>query len=89
MLFRSNVSAKKNLNSALKFIGLFNENKEQFNILRKKIKLDKSDIENLIEQRNLARKDKDFKKADAIRLDLEKNGILIEDLNDKTHWKHK
>ena len=84
-----NVSAKKNLNSALKFIGLFNENKEQFNILRKKIKLDKSDIENLIEQRNLARKNKDFKKADAIRLDLEKNGILIEDLNDKTHWKHK
>ena len=46
-------------------------------------------FENLIEQRHLARKNKDFKKADAIRLDLEKNGILIEDLNDKTHWKHK
>ena len=30
--------AKKNLNSALKFIGLFNENKEQFNIIRKKTK---------------------------------------------------
>ncbi|NCU71006.1 MAG: cysteine--tRNA ligase, partial [Candidatus Fonsibacter lacus] len=45
--------------------------------------------ENLIDQRNLARKNKDFKKADAIRLDLEKNEILIEDLNDKTHWKHK
>ena len=35
------------------------------------------------------RKNKDFQKADTIRLDLEKNGILIEDLNDKTHWKHK
>ena len=81
--------AKKNLNSALKFIGLFNENKEQFNIIRKKTKLSISDIENLIDQRNLARKNKDFKKADAIRLDLEKNEILIEDLNDKTHWKHK
>ena len=81
--------AKKNLNSALKFIGLFNENKEQFNIIRKKTKLSISDIKNLIDQRNVARKNKDFKKADAIRLDLEKNEILIEDLNDKTHWKHK
>lgn len=83
------VTAKKDLNSALKFLGLFNENQEQFNILRKKSKLDIREIENLIEQRNLARKDKDFKKADIIRLNLEKNGILIEDLNDKTHWKHK
>ena len=82
-------AAKKDLNSALKFIGLFDQNEEQFNSLRKKSNLDESEIENLIEQRNLARKDKDFKKADKIRLDLEKNGILIEDLNDKTHWKYK
>jgi cysteinyl-tRNA synthetase len=81
--------ARKDLNSALKFIGLFNENEEQFNVLRKKTKLNLSEIEKLIEQRNLARKNKDFQKADTIRLDLEKNGILIEDLNDKTHWKHK
>jgi cysteinyl-tRNA synthetase len=83
------VKARKDLNSALKFIGLFNENEEQFNVLRKKTKLDLSEIEKLIEQRNLARKNKDFQKADTLRLDLEKNGILIEDLNDKTHWKHK
>ena len=82
-------TAKKDLNSALKFIGLFDQSEEQFNILRKKTNLDESEIENLIKQRNLARKDKDFKKADKIRLDLEKNGILIEDLNDKTHWKYK
>ena len=82
-------TAKRDLNSALKFLGLFNENQEQFNVLRKKSKLDVREIEKLIEQRNFARKDKDFKKADIIRLDLEKNGILIEDLNDKTHWKHK
>jgi cysteinyl-tRNA synthetase len=83
------VKARKDLNSALKFIGLFNENEEHFNVLRKKTKLDLSEIEKLIEQRNFARKNKDFQKADTIRLDLEKNGILIEDLNDKTHWKHK
>jgi len=83
------VDAKKDLNSALKFLGLFEQSEEQFNSLRKKSNLDISEIENLIEQRNIARKNKDFKKADKIRLDLEKNGILIEDLNDKTHWKHK
>ena len=82
-------AAKKDLNSALKFIGLFDQSEEQFSSLRKKSNLDVSEIENLIEQRNLSRKDKDFKKADKIRLDLEKNGILIEDLNDKTHWKYK
>jgi cysteinyl-tRNA synthetase len=54
------VKARKDLNSALKFIGLFNENEEQFNVLRKKTKLDLSEIEKLIEQRNLARKDKRF-----------------------------
>ena len=38
------------------------------------------------------RKDTALQIAFAIRdevEDLEKNGILIEDLNDKTHWKHK
>ncbi len=39
-------TAKKDLNSALKFLGLFNENQEQFNILRKKSKLDVREIEN-------------------------------------------
>ncbi|NCU55294.1 MAG: cysteine--tRNA ligase, partial [Candidatus Fonsibacter ubiquis] len=82
-------TAKKDLNSALKFIGLFNQSEEQFNSLRKKSNLDVGQIENLIDLRNLARKNKDFKKADKIRLDLENNGILIEDLNDKTHWKYK
>ncbi len=82
-------AAKKDFNSALKFIGLFEQSEEQFNSLRKKSNLVIGEIENLIEQRNLARKHKDFKKADKIRLDLEKNGILIEDFNDKTRWKHK
>ena len=48
--------AKEDLNSALKFLGLFNENQEQFNILRKKSKLDVSEIEKLVSQRNIARK---------------------------------
>jgi cysteinyl-tRNA synthetase len=84
-----NLTAKKDLNSALRFLGLFGESHQQFNILKKKSDLDISEIENLVQQRNLARKNKDFKKADIIRLNLEEKGIIIEDLNDNTTWKHK
>ena len=83
------ISAKKNLNSALKFLGLFGESEQQYNSLKRKSDLDVSEIENLVKQRNLARKNKNFKKADKIRLDLEEKGIIIEDLNDNTIWKQK
>ncbi len=39
--------------------------------------------------RNNARKNKDFVKADKIRDELEDKGVLIEDKDDKTHWKFK
>ena len=84
-----NVSAKKDLNSALRFLGLFGESEQQFNSLKKKSDLDVSEIENLVQQRNLARNNKDYKKADQIRLDLEEKGIVIEDFNHNTTWKHK
>jgi cysteinyl-tRNA synthetase len=84
-----NVSAKKDLNSALRFLGLFGESEQQFNSLKKKSDLDVSEIENLVQQRNLARNNKDYKRADKIRLDLEEKGIVIEDFNHNTTWKHK
>jgi cysteinyl-tRNA synthetase len=84
-----NVSAKKDLNSALRFLGLFGESKQQFSSLKKKSNLDVSEIENLVQQRNLARNNKDYKKADQIRSDLEEKGIVIEDFNHNTTWKHK
>ena len=83
------VSAKKDLNSALRFLGLFGESEQQFSSLKKKSDLDVSEIENLVQQRNLARNNKDYKKADQIRLDLEEKGIVIEDFNHNTTWKHK
>ena len=48
-----------------------------------------SEIERLIEDRNNARETKDFKKADAIREDLLKKGIIIEDAKEKTTWRKK
>ena len=83
------VAAKKDLNSALRFLGLFGESQQQFNIFKKKSDLDVSEIENLVQQRNLARNNKDYKKADKIRSDLEEKGIVIEDFNHNTTWKHK
>ncbi len=46
-------------------------------------------IDNLIEQRNAARKDKDYAKADAIRDDLDRLGIILEDAPGKTAWRRK
>ena len=43
----------------------------------------------LIEQRNEARQDKDFDKADQIRATLDKLGIILEDKPDMTTWRMK
>ena len=45
------------------------------------------DIENRIEERNTARKEKDYEKADRIRKNLLDMGIILEDTRDGTRWK--
>tara|TARA_A100001011_G_scaffold308859_2_gene324679 strand:- start:25108 stop:26430 length:1323 start_codon:yes stop_codon:yes gene_type:complete len=49
--------------------------------------LDSKHIEDLIDQRNIARKNKDFKTADDIRDKLTNLGIEIEDTPDGTIWR--
>ena len=44
-------------------------------------------IESLIEERKTAKQNKDFAKADLIRQNLEKNGIILEDTSQGTRWK--
>ena len=46
-----------------------------------------ADIEKLIEERNEARKAKDFKRADEIRDTLKENGIVLEDTRQGVKWK--
>ena len=46
-----------------------------------------ADIESLIEQRQAARKAKDFKKSDEIRDLLKSRGILLEDTPQGMRWK--
>lgn len=45
-----------------------------------------SDIEALIEERNQARKDRDFARADAIRDELLKKGIALKDTREGVQW---
>lgn len=46
-------------------------------------------IEALIEQRNAAKKARDFSKADAIRKQLADSGVILEDTKEGVRWKRK
>ena len=76
--------------SACNFVGLLNENQKEWKEFKKeKLNITDDEINQKILERNNARKNKDFKKADEIRDELEDKGVLIEDKDDKTHWKFK
>jgi cysteinyl-tRNA synthetase len=48
--------------------------------------INKQEIEALIEERNKARKEKNFAKADSIRKELLEKGIIIQDTKEGTRW---
>jgi cysteinyl-tRNA synthetase len=48
-----------------------------------------ADIEQLIEERNQARKDKNFARADEIRDHLTEQGIVLEDTPQGVRWRRK
>ena len=48
--------------------------------------VDVAKIEELIEQRNIAKKSKDFAKADTIRDELKQMGIEIKDTRQGVQW---
>ena len=56
-------------------------------ILDKKEELLDADIEKLIEERQAARKAKDFARADAIRDELLEKGIILKDTREGVQWK--
>ena len=49
--------------------------------------LSAEDIDTLIKQRNVAKSERDFEKADAIREQLTAAGITIQDARDGTTWR--
>ena len=81
---------KKMFISACNFVGLLNESHEKWKNFKKgKLNITEEEINQKILERNNARKNKDFQTADKIRDELEDKGVLIEDKDDKTHWKFK
>jgi cysteinyl-tRNA synthetase len=74
--------------------GLFREDPERYlneqkKAGLKKLNLSEEEILHLIEGRNLARKEKNWKRADEIRNDLLSKGIVLEDTPSGTNWKLK
>ncbi len=56
----------------------------------RKTRVGAEQVDALIEERNAARKQRDFKRADAIRQQLADSGIIVEDTKDGTvRWKYK
>ena len=81
---------KETFNNACRLIGIFSENKQNWEKYKKKsVKVSEDFIINKINERLRARKSGDYKLADKIRDDLLKEGVLIEDKKDKTDWKYK
>ena len=66
-------------------LGILLDNPEEY--FTSGIDLSNQDIEEAIERRNKARKEKDFELSDKIRDDLLENGIILEDKGTKTIWK--
>lgn len=84
-------SAKKAIDKMSNILGLCFEDvpKEKS---AKRIALEeayKASIKELIDQREEARKNKDFKKADRIRKDLLEKGIIVEDTKEGPVWRKK
>ena len=76
--------------SACRFVGLLNEDNEKWqNYKKNKVSISETEIKEMIDLRNKARENKDYKEADKIRNELLDKGVLIEDKDGKTIWKIK
>ena len=88
---RENKGAEEILSNTLKvlgnIIGIFNDASQDYFQYGLNQKISNEDIEKMIVERNQARLNKDFKKADLIREKLFSLNIILEDDGDKTIWK--
>ena len=84
----SNVNENSSLEFANKCLDEFNELTSVLNIVNKqKDDILDEEIENLIQKRTDAKKNKDYKLADEIRQELLEQGIVLEDTRQGVKWK--
>ena len=87
---RGNEQDKSLFVSACQFVGLLNENKENWlKFKTKKGLISEKEILKKIQERNKARVNKNYEDADKIRNELLDKGVSIEDKDGKTIWKFK
>jgi len=83
-------SSKVKFLTACKLIGLLEEDRNSWeNFKKSKAKVDENFVNQKIKDRDNARKKGNYKLADIIRKELEDNGVIIDDKQDKTTWKYK
>lgn len=70
-----------------KFLSAFDDFSQVLGVSMKKEEILDEEIEKLIEKRNQARKQRDFKTADQIRDQLKELNIILEDTPQGTRWK--
>jgi len=85
-------SARVDIQKMGEILGILHENPENYFKTKKTAAIkeeaiDAIQVEEMIQARKNARKEKDWAKADQIRLELEKMNIIIEDRPDGTIWK--
>ena len=83
------IKCSKTLMKSANLLGLLNRTPEEWLSSNNKSKISENDIELLIKERDGARKSRDFIKADEIRDQLEKNNVILEDIDGKTIWRVK
>jgi len=81
----------KNIKEVYSILGMFGQNPEEFisemkNKYVQKLEITEEYIENKIEERKIAKKEKDFETADKIRAELDEKGIMLNDTVEGTKW---
>ena len=68
-------------------INLMKEFDKVLGVLEEKAENLSPELKQLIHEREIARKEKDFARADRIRDELKEKGIILEDTKDGVRWK--
>ena len=77
---------KSSLKNAMEFLGIYDESFYKVKKDISKLNISQEDIEKLINDRLLAKKNKNYQQADDIRKYLNDKGIDIKDTKDGTEW---
>ena len=74
-------------NNSTEIINLMNDFDSVLGVLQEKEGKLSHELKKLIDEREKARKEKDFAKADKLRYELKEKGIILEDTKEGVRWK--